>query len=877
MDYGFSMNRFLFIRNSLIEIYNRRNILLENLTKEVDKYDTSKKNYGESYYNHVKLLLTEIELNLKNAIPRGNNYLPYPPKDELIQTNFDFFMAVTGIDMTTIHSLGYFEPSETVLTQRITNYSQTLFDVGANLGYFSFLFNCFSQTDSKVYAFEPENYNFERLTKAVTINDQKERLSIFKIALSDLCSEELLYINRRGSGGHSLVKTQPEIFSERHEIISVYTLDDFLKENNIDGQDSFLKIDVEGAELKVLEGSLNFLSNKKPVAILCEIWAEDKTKSNTHLDIISKIVDFGYSGYSVQIPSFGSPLLKPIFFENKFNQSYNDNYLFIRSDRIDIIKSCLEPLKWFELVSNQGLEDLLDIQEKSLLSLIEYHTASVPMEKSKYYKHYISSSDGGYPLINNYDPRPVAAKIRFHHNCGGPAILTFVDKNTCDLVTSIVVGNSEKYKNDEGHYSVPHEEAARIVKEDIIKYKPDIVLLMPNNVTSFNKDELNKLRNVYKFFLAARDGDACSYDSERIEKNLQIAGSVDYFISVDGEFVELAESKGYSNVEYIPSFVNEHLVPNKTDIKIYDILFTGVGWVGEQMDNGETMYKRRRSFIRKVNEIYGNKFKVFGHAWDDLYLANWTNEFISEDYVHTYAGKTKIVIAFDGPYAKGFTSVRVFRALMSGAFVLIRYFPGIENIFENHKHLVWFHGDEEGLSAIDYYLNNDAERKQIAKNGRNYLLEKSGWRRSKIILNYLIMKSKGEHIRFGDFFGTYSIPIVYGNEVLNKAIKKLKQRFEIVNLLDIISLSESMIEEGNYQEAELILDAIIEFDENYLEALNDLTYLEIAQKNYEKALLYNIKSLSIDNEDEIAKINFNFLKGKLGETFEEKYFQTLEL
>ena len=64
------MNRFLFNRSSLLEIYNKRNIIIKNLTEEIDKNDVSKRNYGESYYNHLNLLLSDIQNNLKNSLPR---------------------------------------------------------------------------------------------------------------------------------------------------------------------------------------------------------------------------------------------------------------------------------------------------------------------------------------------------------------------------------------------------------------------------------------------------------------------------------------------------------------------------------------------------------------------------------------------------------------------------------------------------------------------------------------------------------------------------------------------------------------------------------------------------------------------------------------
>jgi spore maturation protein CgeB len=86
---------------------------------------------------------------------------------------------------------------------------------------------------------------------------------------------------------------------------------------------------------------------------------------------------------------------------------------------------------------------------------------------------------------------------------------------------------------------------------------------------------------------------------------------------------------------------------------------------------------------------------------------------------------------------------------MSGAFLLIRYFPGVENIFVNHRHLVWFHSDDEGLRLIEYYLTNSDEREQIARQGHTYLSEHTGWRRKNIIVDYPLALSHGEKRGFG--------------------------------------------------------------------------------------------------------------------------------
>ena len=398
--------------------------------------------------------------------------------------------------------------------------------------------------------------------------------------------------------------------------------------------------------------------------------------------------------------------------------------------------------------------------------------------------------------------------------------------------------------------------------EDAGIYNPEIILLMPNNVTFFTKEFLRQVKSRTNSFVAARFGDPCSYDREKVTKNLEIAEFVDHFIADDGEFADTAHTKGLTNVEYIPPFVNEQLGAVKNEEKIFDILFTGAGHLGLKMYDSEFMYARRRNFIKKVVTSFPGSLKVIGRGWNDLNLIRWKDDFVSEDVVHNYIQKSKIVIAYDGPYTKGFTSGRTFRAIMSGAFLLIRYFPGIENIFINHKHLVWFHSDEEGLELIDYYLKNGNEREKIARSGYSYLIDKKGWRRKNIIVDYLIEKYKGSGKNFGALFGSYFSPVNFRtNKELTAILNSGRINTEYYNLYDMLILAEKCMDENDLIKARKILGEIIIYDPHFTEAVIDLSVLEIMEGDYDEALALIEQILSYDPENEIARANRDYLFG----------------
>ena len=50
---------------------------------------------------------------------------------------------------------------------------------------------------------------------------------------------------------------------------------------------------------------------------------------------------------------------------------------------------------------------------------------------------------------------------------------------------------------------------------------------------------------------------------------------------------------------------------------------------------------------------------------------------------------------------------------------MIRYFPGIEEVFVDKKQAVFFYSIPEAVELVEYYLKNSLEREMIADAGRH--------------------------------------------------------------------------------------------------------------------------------------------------------------
>ena len=62
-------------------------------------------------------------------------------------------------------------------------------------------------------------------------------------------------------------------------------------------------------------------------------------------------------------------------------------------------------------------------------------------------------------------------------------------------------------------------------------------------------------------------------------------------------------------------------------------------------------------------------------------------------------------------------SNRTFLTLACGGFHLTHYVPGLERVFRDGEHLVWFRGRDDALAKIEHWLAREADRRRVAAGG----------------------------------------------------------------------------------------------------------------------------------------------------------------
>lgn len=143
-----------------------------------------------------------------------------------------------------------------------------VFDVGANIGVISLLIATGNTKPAAVHAFEPEPRNAAALRRNVSLNNVDNRVTVHELALADREETATLHVGgETGDGSHSLMD---HYATDRQAIsINLTTTATFTQKQGV--TPTFVKIDVEGAEMQVLRGMEPLLRDQSIREIFMEV------------------------------------------------------------------------------------------------------------------------------------------------------------------------------------------------------------------------------------------------------------------------------------------------------------------------------------------------------------------------------------------------------------------------------------------------------------------------------------------------------------------------------------------------------------------------------------------------------------------------------
>jgi len=146
------------------------------------------------------------------------------------------------------------------------NEKLTIIDIGANVGSISLpLAKIFNK--SKIFAIEPTNYAFKKLTKNLDLNkDLKKNILLNQLFLSKTKRPTKVWSSwNLDNSSNKHKKHLGTLHSIKKK--SYITLAKFINLKKIKKVD-FIKLDVDGHELDVLKSGEKFFKNKKPVIFI---------------------------------------------------------------------------------------------------------------------------------------------------------------------------------------------------------------------------------------------------------------------------------------------------------------------------------------------------------------------------------------------------------------------------------------------------------------------------------------------------------------------------------------------------------------------------------------------------------------------------------
>ena len=207
-----------------------------------------------------------------------------------------------GIDFS-IFIFGLFEKTTSEAINRLLSDGDVVIDIGANIGAHTLPMAKLVGKRGRVYAVEPTNYAYDKLTNNLSINKNlSQRVQVDQVILINngsrakvegLYSSWPLSDNGKNSKRHAVHQGVLRSISKAKE----RTLDDYVSMNNITSLD-LIKLDVDGNELEVLGGAKNILKNLKPTIIM-ELAPEQYVEYADFFKVVDTLVSAGYRYYSL--------------------------------------------------------------------------------------------------------------------------------------------------------------------------------------------------------------------------------------------------------------------------------------------------------------------------------------------------------------------------------------------------------------------------------------------------------------------------------------------------------------------------------------------------------------------------------------------------
>ncbi len=264
------------------------------------------------------------------------------------------------------------------------------------------------------------------------------------------------------------------------------------------------------------------------------------------------------------------------------------------------------------------------------------------------------------------------------------------------------------YVKDEWLSGVRGVFSRALYKRILKKFSPDVVLFRSFPSKRFLVSSIDPSKSLRVIF----------YPVPTVIKNLrdgsskaEIARMFDYFFvnwKDSGELRELG--------------INSHFLMQGVDPEEH---FPFDGYIPEFASDvsfvGKPYFEERIEFIKRVWESFD--LKLYGGNWEAYGMKEIRRKVGPKEF-SMISASSKVSLGHNiEPWRDHYFSNRIWLVLGCRGFCVTNYVSGMEDIFENHRHLVWFSDWDEFVSVLDFYLKNDASREKVVHEGYRFVIK----------------------------------------------------------------------------------------------------------------------------------------------------------
>ncbi len=198
-------------------------------------------------------------------------------------------------------------------------------DIGASIGNYTKYLSQLVGVHGRVYSIEPIPFSFSALCS----NVKKLKLTnveVMNYAMSDANGVVTMAVPLYESGGENFYQSKivngNDDSSLRRFKIGSRTLDSLLSE--LSHKISFIKCDVEGHELRCIQGAVKIIEDSKPAWFL-EVWGYPGDTNSDAYDLFKILHEEGYEAWWFD----GRKLHKGAKFKSWYLTNQTENYFFL--------------------------------------------------------------------------------------------------------------------------------------------------------------------------------------------------------------------------------------------------------------------------------------------------------------------------------------------------------------------------------------------------------------------------------------------------------------------------------------------------------------------------------------------------------------------